>query len=342
MTMTNHPNSPIDSTTLPEVLEQAYRVKVQSIVTLKTVFGIVSETGERYIWKFVSNDLSKVRIERLAPVLHRLSNHGISLAYPVPTLDGSIVTTDNYGRHGYLQPWLRGKHVNYEDERERADALATVARMHRTSQRILLHEYVPMDIRPPDGSLHNKLQIKRNALHNIWGKARAHLSELSSIELAVFEGCEQALRAVTAVPWAPNPYVHAFCHRDLAPHNLILLHNEPKIALIDFDVSGMDDPFLDVMQIANHHVFSGRLKAGDFYHHVEIYMSNFPEQRHRIRTLWDLLRFPDVILRALTEWRKAKFSREHLQRVRAAINAERMRTATWKTDYARFAGRLTS
>jgi Ser/Thr protein kinase RdoA (MazF antagonist) len=337
--MTNHRNRSIDASTIPEVLEQAYNVKVRCIVTLRTVYGIVSETGERYIWKFISNDASRTRIERLAPVLQSLSSHGFRVAFPIPTLDGSIVTADNYGRHGYLQPWLRGKHVNYEVGWERAEALATVARMHRTSQRILVHGFVPMAVPPPDGSLQHKLQLKRNALHDLWGKATTHLSELSTIELAVFEGCEQACRAVTAGPWAPNPFLHAFCHRDLAPHNLILLHNEPKVALIDFDISGIDDPFLDVMQIANHYVFSGRLKTGDLYHHVEIYLSNFPEQRERIRTLWDLLRFPDVILRALTEWRKANFAREHVQKVRSAINAERMRTATWKTDYARFAVR---
>jgi Ser/Thr protein kinase RdoA (MazF antagonist) len=342
MTMTNHHNGPSDSETIKEVLERAYNVKVHGIIKLKTVYGIVSETAERYIWKFVFNDDAQLRIEQLTPVLQSLSLHGISVAFPVRALDGRIVTTTADGRRGYLQTWLRGKHVNYEIAKEREDSIITVARMHRASQRILFDGVVPIEWSLPGGSLQNKMRLKRNALHEIWARARAHFAELSSVESSVFEGCEQAYRAVSSVPMDANRFARAFCHRDLAPHNLILLENESKIALIDFDVSGIDDPFLDVMQIANHYVFSGRLKAGDLYRHVEVYMSNFPEQRARIRTLWDLLRFPDVLLRALTEWRKAGFPREHMRKVRSAIHAERIRTVTWKTDYVRFATRQTT
>lgn len=347
---------------LIDVLRGTYRVEVEATVQMKTVTGIVASDGMRYIWKAARLRDTEQRLSIVARVVEAMCDAGYPAAGPLPTCAGAWVHTLPDGRTGYLQPWLPGAHLDLADRVQRLTAVSTIAQVHRWSQGVdFLRD---RSIGGPEwqhlsgGPLPVKLQSKLRVLQRAWGTACDACRDLRQMEGAVFDVAQVVvdwarLRSVAAQardatdeesessPDAPSQgrtstasgeEVAALCHRDLAPHNMLWHAAAWPVSLIDFDHAGWDDPLLDLMQLSNHTFYVCDPGAGHFLDVVDVYRRSAPLSADREAFLWQLLRFPDVLIRTVMEWVKAGCPAAGRVKVTEALEKERLRWRLWAAD----------
>lgn len=324
----------IDRADLSDLLEMRYGIRVSAVTQRKSVYGIVSADQRRFVWKFASWRDDEMRLRCLVELAERLRPCAIPVSTPLPSQDGMLLTRLGDGTGGYLLPWLPGRHVNLKHRQQRVSALATVAHLHVCTHRWPAlysgHLY-------PSAWMGAKLRLKRTTLRRLWPVARQQHPALERIEDDVFAVVDDCVRQMenpfTAYPWQPHVAEDvAFCHRDLAPHNLLWTRG-PAATLIDFDLSGADDPLSDVVQLANHIVFVADPAPGWLDELVAVYKRIRPLTSDREEQLWRLLKFPDILIRTLAEWGKADFSPDWRQRINFAIEKEQVRWRVWAADY---------
>lgn len=255
--------------------------------------------GSRYIWKTLKVTTPPSRVVELLQFTKWLSELGFRVPIPLLTVRGVTLcqTPDGRGGYetGYLQPWLGGSHLSLSDDRERRAALSTVAHLHQATA-VNAKGYVP-------SLLSLRLRRKYDLLARMWPKLVTALPDYGELAGILFKGAQRAILAAERgnVRDARLPDLRrSWCHRDLAPHNI--LWDGETVGLIDFDLAAPDDPLTDVVQLCNHALV---LDAVDQYgwhemgrqYATEASLSEGQEQR-----LWDLLWFPDFLLRSLTEW----------------------------------------
>lgn len=327
----------IDAQMLGRDLEFAFPLEVESVIQMKTVFGIRSTSGEKFVWKFIEEGAPVKRLWHMQQVFERMGADGITFAAPIRTKRGALALKLADGRIGYLQRWLPGKTVSYARGPERTRALRTIARFHRIASKLPLAERSI----PADTFLYEKLAAKRQVMTQLWKEAREKVPKLKGIERETFLAMDLGVRASKA--WFPGrasqfprlqvPAIYTFCHRDLAPHNLVDMGD--GVGIIDFDHAGLDDPFHDVMQISNHTVFVGMPSDSHFRDVVEEYLTENPQSPIRVQALWQLLRFPDILCRTVMEWGKLGFPENYRVRVLNAISKERVRSDLWRPQFER-------
>jgi Ser/Thr protein kinase RdoA (MazF antagonist) len=348
-----------DSRQVQRLVSGRYGMNVACIVQMKTVCGIVDTDGRRWIWKPAGRRDSEARLYGLRMMADQLAVSGLRLAAPVPTRDGRLLAVDADGSAGYLQPWVRGRHANLRDAKERESALTTVALMHRLS-RPMLPRLGPL---LGAGRFAERLRGKRRTLSQVWYEAESHYPPLKAVRDQVFAMADTATAALSPAGSAHLNVHLCFCHRDLAPHNLLWQGwatdadrespaarsgmvtstpapvsepntKVPPMALIDFDHAGIDDPLLDLMQLCNHTVYFTPVRQGHFQRWLGLYCRVAGLDEGRERQAWQVLLFPDVLVRVLAEWVGAGCPKSHLLRVQAALMKEGRRLRAWSQDYA--------
>lgn len=317
----------LDGELIREALTASYGLRVTAVVQMKSVYGVVCAGEHRtpgFVWKFASGSDTAARLEALAPVLAKLRRGGIAAAGPLRNRSGDLLTTLPDGRQGYLQPWLRGRHADYADRSQRLAVLRTVGRVHRLTAAAITA--VPAALCTPH-PLARKLMWKRETLQRVWPDLAAHCPQAIADQVALFAAADAACQALARAA----PAV-AFCHRDLAPHNVLCRGTALAPALIDFDLAAFDDPLTDLVQVVNHFVFLGRPAPGDLREMVDVYRQAAGGNGYRKEVLWALLGFPDLLVRAAAEWVKAGCPPARRWRVVAVLQKERARRRVWATD----------
>lgn len=281
-------------------LRLAYGLEVEAVVRMKTVTGLVDTRGRRWVWKRVAGRSQEPRLRAMAFVSAYLAALGIPFAGPVPNRAGAYLTRLGGGETGHLQPWLPGRHADYTQRQERLSAVATLAAMHRAAR----GSRICADPALYRGTLYQKLWLKRRLLETLWPQAEAWVPVLRGLREEVLDAADGALAAVHPGVSGPGnrPWERmTFCHRDVAPHNLLWQGDGP-LAVIDFDLAGVDDPLVDVMQVSNHAIFLGAPLRGHFAELVEVYTRGYPLSSNGEQALWRVLGFPDILARAVAEW----------------------------------------
>lgn len=326
-----------NDTELRELLASLYGIEVKETVRLKSVIGVTAQSGERYIWKPALGDpqLTTLRLEMVHRVSRLLWTRGFTAAFPIQNRRREWLSETGPGTYGYLQPWLAGRHINLGSLQERLSAMATVGYLHRLSLGWPLHDWATFC----GPQLVTKVSAKRQACLRVWPMVTGRCSELAADQTALLAELEAGYQAVvwlseltSSGPSTASDPVLVFCHRDLAPHNLLWTDDGLDVSLIDFDLAGVDHPFTDVVQLANHTLSLTEPKPGLFRDLVSVHRrtAGWPAQVEPI--IWQLFRFPDLLIRALVEWVNAGCPGTGKAKVIAAIDKERVRRQVWARD----------
>ncbi len=321
---------------LVRLLTREYGIQPLCILPIKTVWGVVDVRGGRYIWKPAGRHDGQRRLLELARFAQGIAP-ALTLAAPVFTRGGRMLSGWD-GQLGYLQPWLAGRHVLLSNPDERLSALRTLLQLHELSQSWL--SALPSFVQR--AGLAARMTGKLRTLHSVWPQAEAAWPALARARGLVF-----AMAGACPVGPAEPVTGVAFCHRDAAPHNLIWLSGQSKreasqavqdpcagrIALIDFDRAGWDDPLVDVMQLFNHSVYFAPPGATEVRRWMDAYQQAAALSESTEERAWRLLLFPDVLVRALAEWYGQGLPARGRLRVSAALHKERQRWLAWQQDY---------
>ncbi|QQE77468.1 phosphotransferase [Alicyclobacillus sp. SO9] len=309
-----------ETESLLRLLESHYGLTAVKVIPMKTVSGIVCDDDSRWIWKEARARDTEQRFHAMNKIQALLGESGISCAAPVSNGTGLYLSTiENGEKKGYLQPWLAGHHVQLENRQERLAAFATVGVMHQLGQ------YVSSDIRSvlATASLESRLVRKYRAMTEAWNVAIHKLPELRAMEIHVFRSMSRVLEGLSRQPLTGKS---TFCHRDLAPHNLLFSGDgQPHISLIDLDQAGYDLPFLDLLQLCNHSLHFSDLRPGDFRESLAVYNRNAPMGPEQRVWMSELLWFPDLLIRTTVEWVAYGCPEQGRDRVWTAATKERLR-----------------
>lgn len=312
----------IDSEKLAEWLARHYGVKLSSLVQLKTVYGVVGEDGERYIFKRANPRDTETRMVALHRSGQALREHGVLTAMPMFNRAGHCLSPlGSNGDYGYLQPWAVGRHTNYADASERLAVVRAIGQLHAASRHLVGMHLVSLQ----QGTFLKKLRMKQRTVHEIWPQACANDAHLEHLTRPLFRKMDECITAYSE--WlnlnSGGP-VNCFCHRDLAPHNL--LHDDKQgFTFIDFDHAGIDDPIGDLVQVCNHSLFLSNVSDDDFCKLIESYNTANPLPEARIRLIHKLFEWPDVAIRTVVEWVRQGCPAVKRKRLRVAIAKERRR-----------------
>lgn len=321
-----------NDTSLLDFLEAAYEIQIVATIERKTVLGIVDTNGRRWMWKKTQARDDEPRLRALAEMSSRLWPFGITMAAPVQNRYGRFLTVARNGQVvGFLQPWLEGRHVNVRLRRERHLAMEKIAWMHRHTQTVDRNERLLLQ----RGTLIGKLRMKEKTLMQVWPTVVQHCPELHTIEAAVWQEIRFCLKSYHRW-WMEhgrqgqvserNVPFQVFCHRDLAPHNLLWQKDE-TVAFIDFDHAGYDDGLHDLLQWVSHTLYLADIQRDEIAEMVTRYTEVYPLKWDRVELLWKLLRWPDILIRTAIEWYRQGCPAERKHRLLHAVAKENLR---WK------------
>lgn len=308
-----------DLQSLGDVLAKRYGITVDKVVSLKSVMGIVAADQTRWIWKYACAKDTELRLQALHSLVTELEGAGLTCAGPIPTQDERFLVRLPSAEQGYLQPWLDGRHVDFSKRSERLETVSRLALMHRYTAPYRDHFASVLTT----GNLHERLNRKRIAMAKAWPVAKEQLPQLIALEDLLWNGMERALAQLAA--W-PGSLPLTFCHRDLAPHNVLYRKGQPQsIALIDFDQAGYDQPYLDILQMCNHALYFSDVGEGYFQEMLGAYTSRWPLPVEEELRIWELLSFPDLLIRSTIEWVANGCPQQGQAKVLASAAKERLR-----------------
>lgn len=305
------------------ILEKHYHFRTAAIIRRRSVFGIVTEDGRRFVFKPLADRDSEMRLKALAGILPIFQQTDIEAALPIVNCDGNyIVYTPQAGmRAGYLQPWLQGRHVDLSQSEERLCAVQALARIQRKSIEIGRPSSTVLN----HASLLNKLRVKERVIQRIWSDAQVAYPALAEARDEIFTRMTTAISRYLSSPLRQRTIAAqsvAFCHRDLAPHN-ILWQGNGQVGFIDFDHASYDDMFHDAMQLMSHSVYLSRLQQDDFDDLLMVYADEVGMSSSKLYLLRDLAVWPDIVIRTVLELCRAGFPRRGKLRVDFALRQDR-------------------
>ncbi|KUO94848.1 phosphotransferase [Ferroacidibacillus organovorans] len=276
-------------------LEDAYDLRIRAVVPMRSVAGILTDRGRLIVKRYTpERDVPLSRLEALASVRRQLAQAGLVPPYLETVSGESLVWLA--GHPTTVEPWLRGRQSDFSIREHRRSAAVAVARLH--SARI----HIPGELRLAP-SLLQKLshrlkqassQVEKRGLPGMTGETWVTLKKQA----------EKQLRALTASGVAHqlerDRDEDTLCHRDLAPHNL-LIEEGGATALIDFDLAGLDSPLYDLHQMIGHMSYSGVSFEHAYDDVLDAYTMIRPLTDGQVDALWRLRGFPMLTLRELGE-----------------------------------------
>jgi Ser/Thr protein kinase RdoA (MazF antagonist) len=307
---------------LRRALAVSHGIDVAAVFRRRTVLGIITKDADSFIWKPMGTRDDEKRLHALAGLAELFDEAGTEAALPLPTHDGSILIRCSSGgeKTGYLQKWLPGRHIDVQHTDERLAVMDSLARVHLASQQLDFPGWETLQ----RGTLLHKLRMKERALQRIW-------PTVEDAHPPLLEWRNVLAQQVTATIHKYSTYLAenrhdwhrdvALCHRDLAPHNMLLQPNG-NIAWIDFDHANYDDSLHDVMQFISHSLFLARLSEQDICDLMDTYASAAALPTIRREVLWSLVFWPDILIRTLVDWYRSGCPDEGKSRVRYALECE--------------------
>ncbi|UOF92725.1 phosphotransferase [Fodinisporobacter ferrooxydans] len=286
---------------LPDI-ENAYGLKIEAIVEMRSVNGIRAD-GRNYIVKNLGSSVAVKRLHALARALEQIYRQGGPVCPILRTNHGRFYTRSQENVY-ILQPWIKGRHVDFTKQNELKAALQAIGRFH-SKPVVLANEYA-RELEIP--SLYEKYAIRlqrcQRTLHNhsqLWSQV---------LDSALWEAMQE--RAKDSIQSMKEKLIDhraallskSFCHRDLAPHNL-MYRSTQKITLIDFDLAGFDVSMHDVYQVMNHTMYLHGWHARDILTILDTYDACAGMSSQDRKLLYDLMTFPSLLIREIQDLHKS-------------------------------------
>ena len=303
----------MDASDIADLVRRGYGIEVDGVVQKRTVWGIVAGAS-RYILKRARPKDSEERLRNLAAVLARYPSAGVAAAPPIETARGTMRVSDGSGAWYYLQPWLEGRHVDVCDEAERLAVTRALARAQRAASPAERIDALR------SGTLRDKWRAKLQLLERLQAiPADPEIAE-------ALRGIAARARSIYAWYEGATPRSPAFCHRDLAPHN-VLVGPGCQVMFIDFDHAGFDDPLSDPAQWVSHVAYLVPLCASAYRRLWLTYARAAELDDEGLVALAKVGAWPDIALRALAEAFRGGDPESRLWRLRYAIRCEEARAS---------------
>ncbi|MBF8378865.1 aminoglycoside phosphotransferase family protein [Alicyclobacillus mali] len=300
----------MDAGEMADLVRRAYGIVPDAIVQKRTVWGIVAGAS-RYILKRARPQDCEERLRALADVLRHYPGVGVAAAMPLATRTGTMRASDGRGGWFYLQPWLEGRHVDVRDESERLAVTRALARAQRAA---------------PPGGLDSALAAA--TLRDKWRAKLQLLERLKGmpVEAEIADSLNRIAARARAVyaSYLDGTRPLAFCHRDLAPHN-VLVGPGGSVMFIDFDHAGYDDPFADPIQWVSHVAYLVPLCQSAYRRLWLTYAQAAELGDEELVSLVRLGAWPDIALRALAEAFRGGEPERRVWRLRYAVRREEER-----------------
>lgn len=333
-----------------QLLRNHYGIRAEACARMRTVFAIVEDGELRYVWKPLSARTNVASLPTVSRLAQRLVARGIPVASPLPMRDGTVVCCSNpQGAAGwdcgYLQVWMDGRHVSVTHRQERLGAIAIISAMHdalgarslsqadtrvdtivgTAAARLLRrHRQLGFTQLPLD----RKIPLKQAFLRSVLPVLAQSFPQITQIQDVLLKSAEAAVSALSYANQVGTERVSlerriAWCHRDVAPHNL--LWQDHVVGLIDFDQSAWDDPLGDAVQFLNHVLHSEMVTGTEWFEVLDMYSKLARLSTAEHWRLEQLARFPDVLARAAAEWWRDRATAHRAARVEWAIGREQRR-----------------
>ncbi len=328
MKMTDRVSQGREADWLAENIAHIYGLDIIAIVERRTVYGLVGKQNS-WIWKPAEIQDDEERLYEISRITNYFGRQGLSWGNPLPSPMGRFIVIPYLGaKPGYLQKWLPGRHIDVTNVLERISAIRAIAKLHvlGASDGLIVNRELNR------GRLLQKMRMKQRALLDVWKVARSAAPILTSIESHVWNtitGCISVYES-SLLHQGCNL---AFCHRDLAPHNLLwreaddgnLPGNEAAISLIDFDHSGFDDPLHDLLQFTSHTLFLADCNPSELNQMVETYVTEAHLKASQVGLVWRMLSWPDILIRNVVEWSRHGYCQDKQIRIIHAVQREEKR-----------------
>ena len=280
-------------------IQTAFGLRIWATVPMRSVVGLVTDRG-RFMCKRYDGGkgVSEERLRAMIDVKTQLEQAGLCRSYlstcagePFFRFEQAPIT---------VEPWLPGRHADFSSAAERRRAVQATARLHRARLRI------PFALR------HGATILQKLSFRLARADEVAERGELLGISREEWE--EWRSRAEQVLRRLPQRQITALtnrdraagvlCHRDLAPHNILLASGTPA-QLIDFDLAGTDSPIYDLHQLFDHMMY--RNPSGAWRQDaLDAYCRIHPLSREHVEALVALEEYPSVLLREIGELRGAR------------------------------------
>ncbi len=302
---------------------RAYRLEIRAVLPLRSVVGLLTTQG-RFMCKRYASDAGLLAEHLLAvgELKRALAARGVCPA-PRETVDGRLAQPVG-GALVTVEPWIRGRQADFRAAGERKVAVQAVARLHAARVPI------PFALRHPP-TLLQKLAYRLDEANRAAKGDR--VPGLTRDEWLRWR--ETAARALRELPADAISRLTAqdrgrgiVCHRDLAPHNILVAAGSPA-SLIDFDLAGCDSPLYDLFQLYGHMTYSAPGEERIIGEMIEDYTRIADLSGAHVAALSALRSYPAQLLREVGDSAKAvsaRAGRRAATRVRyaAAIEAKRV------------------
>jgi Ser/Thr protein kinase RdoA (MazF antagonist) len=313
-----------------ETVERVWGLSVLAELPLRSVVGLVTDRG-RLIVKLHTGHRARAaqRLAALAAVRMQLARMGVCTA-PLLSRDGAASHPVGGGSI-VVEPWLRGQHADFRAQHDQCSAARAIAQLHCARPSIPF----PLDQAP---TLLQKLASRLASADQVVAGGR--LTGISIADWRHFRSlAESSLRAALQSPglqMVRSDRLHGpFCHRDLAPHNILVRVGEPA-QLIDFDLAARDCAGADLYQLLTHIHYCVPADPGVTRRVLAAYESVRPLEAGNVDLLEQLCPYPAILLREVADLRFADdaVSRQRAARrvaYAAAVEEKRMRAASCYT-----------
>lgn len=314
---------------LKQELEKVFGFKIRTWDVIKHIKNssfvarVVTNEGIQYALK--SLYIKPERQLFIATSEYLLSQRGVRLALPIPTLNGDLYMIFN--RVPYvLYQWIEGKGSRLHDQNDLESIVQVMGQLHYASREL---DY-PSDVKIYD-HLHWKKEYKQRlkSLEVWFSKHKESKSEKDVIinnNLSFFY--KMGKKALKELQKSRYQYymkdlvsAKSLVHGDLHHKNLICKEN--VLTLIDFEDIRYDFPSKDLLRIYSMYTKKNRFKKKTFRNIMKIYNDNNPlsPEVKNIVTI-DLL-FPHIFERML---RKKKYSRMSIDQLHFTIQQEKKKS----------------
>lgn len=314
---------------LKQELEKDFGFKIQTWDVIKHikdssyVARVVTNEGVQYALK--SLYIKPERQLFIATSEYLLSQRGVRLALPIPTLNGDLYMIFN--RVPYvLYQWIEGKGSRLHDRNDLESIVQVMAQLHYASREL---DY------PPDVKIYDHLHWKKEykqRLKSLEDWSSKHKESKSEKDVIInsnlsffYKMGKKALKELQKSRY--QDYMKdlvstkSLVHGDL--HHKNLIHKENVLTLIDFEDVRYDLPSKDLLRIYSMYTKKNPFKKKTFRSMMKIYNDNNPlsPEVKNIVTI-DLL-FPHIFERML---RKKKYSRMSIDQLHFTIQQEKKKS----------------
>ncbi|WP_102401480.1 CotS family spore coat protein [Haloimpatiens massiliensis] len=238
---------------ITSIIEEYYGIFPESIEKIKNVYKIICKDN-CYCFKVIKYSFEHF-LFIISAMIHLKESEFSKIPEIILTSTGEYYVKVNEA-HGYLTPWIKSRHCNYECEEDIKIATVKLAELHLKSRGFK----VTHNMKPRIGWLRwiKIYSTRRDEIldfkRRIFKKEK--ITEFDNMYLQVMD--EELERAEKAIENLKNSeYINVmkehmkekeFCHHDFAHHN-VLITEDNQIYIIDFDYCILDTHLHDLSSI---------------------------------------------------------------------------------------------